>query len=187
MNNWKLLKSEIVFDNFMQVEERTYEMPNGATKNFYIKITNPSICVLALTEDNKVITVEQFRPGPNAVLHELPGGYVDAGETPEQAMARELREETGYTGEIKFVTKCFDDAYATMERSCFVATKCRRVGDQQLDESEFLNVKLLDLDDFLGKVRTGRMTDVEVALLGLDHLGLLTTKPAAPHIGNWVA
>jgi ADP-ribose diphosphatase len=176
MNDWKLVKSQIVFDNFMQIEERTYELPDGKTKNFYIKITNPAICVLALTEDNKVLTVEQFRPGPNTVLNELPGGYVDEGETPEQAMARELREETGYEGDVQFVTKCFDDAYVTMERSCFVATNCKRVGDQQLDDSEFLDVKLIDLPDFLKMVRSGRMTDVEVALLGLDHLGLLTPK-----------
>jgi hypothetical protein len=62
MQPWKLLKSQIVFDNFMKIEERTYEMPDGQTKNFYIKRTDPSVCVLALTEDNKVITVEQFRP-----------------------------------------------------------------------------------------------------------------------------
>jgi len=173
MNNWKLIDSKIVFDNFMQAEERTYEMPDGKIKNFYIKITNPAICVLAITEDNKVITVEQFRPGPNKVLSELPGGYVDESETPEQAMARELREETGYEGNVEFVTACYDDAYVTMERGCFVATNCKRVGDQQLDDSEFLNVKLYDLPEFLKLVRAGQMTDVEVALLGLDHLGLL--------------
>ncbi len=57
---WKLLKSQIVFDNFMQIEERIYEMPDGQIKSFYIKVTKPAVCVLALTEGNKVITVEQF-------------------------------------------------------------------------------------------------------------------------------
>ena len=174
MNDWKLLKSQIVFDNFMKIEERTYELPDGLIKNFYIKLTNPAICVLALTEDNQVITVEQFRPGPNRVLHELPGGYVDEGETPEQAMGRELREETGYEGNIQFVTNCFDDAYVTMERGCFIATNCKKVGEQQLDDSEHMNVKLFNLSDFLNLVRAGQMTDVEVAYLGLDKLGLLT-------------
>lgn len=170
--SWKLISSKTIFDKFMQVEERTYEMPDGQTKNFYIKITKPAVCVLALTEDDKVITVEQFRPGPNKTLNELPGGYMDDGETPEQAAARELREETGYEGDVQFVTECFDDAYVTMNRSCFVATNCKQVGDQQLDSSEFLDVKLIELPDFLKIVRSGQMTDVEVALLGLDRLGL---------------
>lgn len=56
------------------------------------------------------------------------------------------------------------------------AANSRRVGDQQLNDSEFLNVKLYDLSEFLKIVRAGRMTDVEVAMLGLDYLGLLTLR-----------
>lgn len=171
--DWKLLQSRRVFNNFTKIEERTYQMPDGATKSFDIKIGQPAVCVLALTKDNKVITVEQFRPGPAKTLNELPGGYIDVGEAPEQAAARELREETGYAGELQFVTTCLDDAYLTMERSCFVATNCRLVGKQQLDDGEFIHVRLLKLPDFLRIVRSGQMTDVEVAFLGLDKLGLL--------------
>jgi|GEM_PF-2881798 len=61
-----------------------------------------------------------------------------------------------------------------MERGCFVATNCKRVGGQPFDDSEFLNVKLIELPDFVQQIRAGQMTDVEAAFLGLDHLGLLT-------------
>ena len=78
----------------MKIEERTYEMPDGATKKYYIKLNQPAVCILALTPDSKVIVVEQFRPGPAKTLLELPGGYVDKGETTAQAAVRELHEET---------------------------------------------------------------------------------------------
>lgn len=176
---WKKISSQIVFDNFMQIEEQTFEMPDGRIKKFYIKITRPAACILALTPDNKVITVEQYRPGPDKTVFDLPGGYIDKGEDPRTAAARELREETGYEGDLEFVTDCLDDAYNTMVRSCFVATNCRKVGDQRLDAGEFINVHLIDLPEFIKMARSGLMTDVEVAFLGLDHLGLLTPKPKA--------
>lgn len=171
--DWKLLESKIVFDTFMKIEERKYEMPNGTVKNFYIKVANSAVCVLAITEDKKVITARQFRPGPNVFLNELPGGYIDEGETPQQAIIRELREETGYVGDVTLVTECLDDAYATMRRSCFVATDCKKVNDQELDDGESIDVELMSIPDFVAQIRSGQSTDVEAALLGLDHLGLL--------------
>lgn len=170
---WKLLDKRVVFDKFIRIEKRVYEMPDGQSKDFYVKLTRPAVCVLALTPDQNVITVRQYRPGPDMVLNELPGGYREKNEPPMEAAARELREETGYEGKMSFVTDCFDDAYADMKRACFVATDCKKISEQNLDSSEFIEVDLLTLPDFLSVVRAGKMTDVEVALLGLDRLGLL--------------
>lgn len=173
---WKKLSSQIVFDNFMKIEEQIFEMPDGQIKKFYVKVTPPAACVLALTSDNKVITVKQYRPGPDKTVFDLPGGYIDEGEDPRTAVARELREETGYEGDVEFVTECLDDAYNTMIRSCFVATNCKKVSEQTLDDSEFIDVHLVDLPNFVAMTRSGVLTDVEVAFLGLDHLGLLPPK-----------
>lgn len=173
VDQWELIKSELVFDSYTQIEKRTYKMPSGQLKDLFIKLTLPVVCVLALTKDNKAILVEQFRPGPGKVLLELPGGGIEENETPEQAAVRELREETGYEGHVQYVTHCYDDAYFTMRRACFVATDCKRVTAQNLDHDEFINVKLIELRKFLELVRSGQMTDVEVAFLGLDKLGLL--------------
>lgn len=171
MIRWQELSRNLVFDRFTQIEEVQYRLPDGRELPFYIKKTRPAVAVVALTPAKEVLLVRQFRPGPGEVLLELPGGYVDPGETAVEAAARELLEETGYAGRVRLVTHVFDDAYANMHRACAIATDCRRISAPRLDETG--EVKLLSLGAFRELLRSGRMTDVEIGYLGLDFLELL--------------
>ena len=156
-----------------KIEKVIFQLPDGKEGDFYIKKEGPAVAVLALTKDNQVILVRQFRPGPKKILNELPGGYIDESETPEQAALRELQEETGYVGQAHFVATVLDCAYSTMERRSVVVTECERVSEQKLDATEFAEVVLLSLDEFRSLLKSGQMTDVEVGYLGLDYLELL--------------
>ena len=141
--------------------------------DFDIKQEGPVVCILALTKDNNVILAKQFRPGPEKVLLELPGGAVDPGETPEQSAKREFLEETGYTGNFQFVGTSLDCAYSTMIRYNFVATDCYRKREQNLEDNEFAEVIEMPLADFRKHLRSGQLTDIETGYLGLDYLKLL--------------
>src|SRR4051812_41340451 len=101
---WKKLKSEVIYKGYRKLLKVTFETQAGKEAIFDIFESPKVASVLALTDDNKVIIAEQFRPGPDKVMAELPGGKIDEGEKPEIAAARELLEETGYTGELQFVT-----------------------------------------------------------------------------------
>lgn len=159
---------------FRKMIKRTFQLPDDRVVDFDIKQEGPAVCVLALTGDNKIILTKQFRPGPEKILLELPGGAVEAGEKSEEAIKREFLEETGYTGDFKFVNTSLDCAYSTMLRYNFVAANCRKIQEQNPEENEFIEVVEMSLDDFKKYLRTGELTDVETGFIGLDYLNLLS-------------
>uniref|UniRef100_A0A7V3J9Y2 NUDIX hydrolase n=1 Tax=candidate division CPR3 bacterium TaxID=2268181 RepID=A0A7V3J9Y2_UNCC3 len=171
---WQEVSREIVFQKYSRkIEKVIFKLPDSKESDFYIKREGPAASVLALTKDMQVILAKQYRPGPGEILFELPGGYVDPNEEPEITIERELLEETGYRGKVQLVTTCFDDAYSTMNRYCFVATGCEKISEIKTEDHEFVELELLSLDEFRKLLRSGKMTDVEVGYLGLDFLRLL--------------
>jgi ADP-ribose pyrophosphatase len=171
---WLEKSREIAFQKYSRkIEKVIYQLPSGEESDFYLKKEGPATGILAITKDQQVILVKQFRPGPNEILTELPGGYVEPGEKPEVAAERELLEETGYQGKASLVTMAFDCAYSTMNRYCVVVTDCEKVVEQKLDKNEFAEVVLMSLADFRQLLKSGKNTDIEVGYIGLDYLGLL--------------
>lgn len=152
---------------------QVWELPNGTQSEYVVLDGGRPCCVLAMTTDQQVILVKQFRPGPDEIILELPGGYPEEGESMEAAMARELLEETGYTGELLQIGEHIESAYDTRRTQDFVATNCRKVAEPNPDDNEFLEVVLMDLKDFRKHLQSGMLSDVETGYLGLDHLGLL--------------
>lgn len=159
---------------FLRLLERRFRLPGGEETRWDILDSGDVVAVVALTAEGNVVLARQFRPGPMAVLDELPGGFVDAGETPEQAAARELLEETGYAGDVRVVGSTWLSAAATVRRYAAVATDCRQVAEPaQVSYDEDCVPVEVSLADFREHVRSGRLTDVDLAYLGLDALGLL--------------
>ncbi|QQR78717.1 MAG: NUDIX hydrolase [Candidatus Moraniibacteriota bacterium] len=175
INNWEELSREVVFQKYGRgVEKRVFRLPDGKEADFFLSTGHSSIACLALTKDWQVILVREFRPGPAEVLIELPGGGVSPGENVESAIARELLEETGYRGNVTFITSVLPSAYATYRKNAAVVIDCEKVAEPKLeDNGEEVEALLMSLDEFRAHIRTGHMTDVEIAYLGLDYLGLL--------------
>lgn len=174
IQEWKEISRQQVYKKYSRkIDEVIFELPDGSKTDFYIKSEGPASCTLGITIENQVILVKQYRVGPKQILDELPGGFVDSNENPQEAARREFIEETGYDGNFEFIGTCLDDAYSTMERYCYVAKNCRKVGLPQNTTTEQTEVVLLPIDEFRKHLREGKMTDIEVGYLGLDYLGLL--------------
>lgn len=174
IKKWIELSREPAFDKpHRKIDKVIFRIPDDTEKDYYIKKEGPAVCILAITSENKVVLVRQFRPGPKKILNELPGGYIDKDETPEQAASRELLEETGYKGKAKLVSKVLDCAYSTMERYCVVVTDCKKVSKQKLDKNEYAEVVLTTVSNFRKLLKSGQNTDIEIGYIALDYLGLL--------------
>ncbi len=156
---------------YRRMLKKTFRLPDGTVADYDIKDEGRPVCVLALTPKREVILAQQFRPGPEQMLLELPGGWVEDSDQPEQIIRQELLEETGYVGDVQFVGTNYHCAYSNALRHNYVATNCQRV--QAPAPGEFIEVVEMPLPEFRVYLRSGRLTNVDCAYMGLEFLGLL--------------
>ena len=171
---WIGLDSEVAYHRFLTIESRQYVMPDGRATRWDVLAGGRTVALLALTEAGRVVLARQFRPGPGLVLDELPGGLVDEGEDVPTAAARELLEETGYAAaRVEIVGSSWLAGFATIQRFAAVARGCRRVAEPHPVGDELCHPVEVELDAFLAQVRSGALTDQDIAYRCLDALELL--------------
>jgi ADP-ribose pyrophosphatase len=174
MNPWEQIEEpETIKVGWRTLVRKTFRQPDGDKAEYMTKDGIGSRCgaVIALTPDNKVIVAEQFRPGPEKILQELPGGGINPDEDARDAVMRELREETGYTSdEVEDLGTVYKDAYTNTLWHFYLAKNCHQSHDQELDEGEFVAIKEISVEQLLWNARNAMMTDTEAVLLAYDQL-----------------
>ncbi|MFN6528386.1 NUDIX hydrolase [Nostoc sp. ChiSLP03a] len=125
-------------------------MPNGTIVEPYYVLEYPTwVNVVALTKNQEVILVKQYRHGLKKTILELPSGAVETEDFfPIEAAKRELLEETGYTSNHFIETGILSPNPATHTNltHCFLATDVECVADLKLDVTEQIDVVLLPLE-----------------------------------------
>ncbi|MBK7293314.1 MAG: NUDIX hydrolase [Holophagaceae bacterium] len=142
---------------FRQIVARRRSPHTGREHAFY-RLQGPDwVNVVAFTRAGELLVVEQFRHGIDEATLEIPGGGCDAGECPEEAARRELREETGFTsGQWVALGSCTPNP-ATQNNRChtFLALDCDPAGDLELDPAEELQVWACSWSEWQALMRQG--------------------------------
>ncbi len=93
----KTISSQPIYSGrAIKVRVDTVQMPDGHQSTREIVEHADCIAVVAIDDKDNVLLVRQFRKAVEKELLEIPAGGIDAGEDPDEAVQREMREETGY-------------------------------------------------------------------------------------------
>jgi ADP-ribose pyrophosphatase len=179
--SWKTISSEYLFkDTWFTIKKETCETQEGKIISPYYVYEFPTwVTAVALTEDGKIIMERQYRHALGLTNYEIPGGCVDDTDASLQdAIARELLEETGYSFEhFEYLGKTSANPSTNNNwMHIFLATSGKLVKQQQLDHNEEIEVYLFSMDEVKQLLRENKIVQsmhVTALFYALEKLGEL--------------
>lgn len=171
----KQLKAEYIYKGkIINVRLDDAELPDGKTAKREIVEHPGGVCVAALTDQNEILMVRQFRYPYSEVILEIPAGKRNSpDEEPLLCGKRELKEETGAEAEnFIFLGELYPTpGYCGEILYMYAATKLT-FGDTNPDEDEFLEVMRIPLDKAVDMIMNNELKDAktQAAILKLKYL-----------------
>lgn len=158
-------KTEIFNGKIIKVSVDDIILPDGSPAKRELVGHPGGVCVAALTEDNELFFVRQFRYPYKEIVLELPAGKLEKGQNPLENGKRELKEETGAEG-YSYVS--LGQIYPTPgycnEIIHLYMCRVKKLGEQQLDRDEFLNVEKIHIDKAVEMVLNNRIADAKTQI-----------------------
>lgn len=171
----KTMKSEKVYEGkVINLRVDTVELPDRKYSKREIVEHGGAVGILAVTNENKLIFVKQFRKSVEDVLLEIPAGKIEAEEVPDITAARELEEETGYkANKLKKLTQMLSSPGFTNEVIHIYLAEELQEGTAHPDEDEYIEVVYLTLEEAVEKVIKGEIKDSKSMLAVLYYKSIV--------------
>ena len=158
----KTLTSKLIFDGkVIHLRVDDILLPNGHTSIREYCTHNGAVCVIPITSDGEVICVRQYRYAIGKSLLEIPAGKLDSTtENPDDAVRRELREETGaISSNITYLGLYYGSPALLSEKIYMYLAEDLTFGDCDPDDDEFLEVIKIPLSELVDMVLNGEIED----------------------------
>ncbi|EIQ81292.1 UNVERIFIED_CONTAM: NUDIX hydrolase [Streptococcus canis] len=173
----KTLRRQDIFDGqIFKVVVDDVELPNnlGQAKRELI-FHRGAVAVLAVTPDRKIVIVKQYRKAIEAISYEIPAGKLEIGEDglELEAAARELEEETAYTGNLSFLHEFYTAiGFCNEKIKLYLATDLEKIANPKpQDVDEVIDVLELSYKECMDLVAQGKLVDAKT-LIALQYYAL---------------
>lgn len=144
MGKWKILKQQYLEKNeWIKLRKDSCINQKGKVVDpYYVMEIQDVSCAVAITKENKIVLVKEYKHGVQKEILQLPCGYIDKNEDPLAAAKRELAEETGYTTKKWTSLGSFTGSPGRLTHyyHFFLAEACEKTEQEKLDELETLEV-----------------------------------------------
>lgn len=171
----KTTKTESIFKGkIVDLRVDEVELPDGKRAKRELIKHPGAVCVIAITDNGKIILVEQYRKALERPLVEVPAGKLEPGEEPSFCAERELEEETGYRpGSIEHIQSFYTSpGFADELVHVFLAKELQKVeGGLVADEDEFVDLLEVTLEEAEELAKSERIFDAKT-LWALQYIRL---------------
>lgn len=161
----KTLKSERIYQGaILNLRKDQVTVQNGTSYREIIE-HNGGAVLAALTAEEKMVMVRQYRKPAERIMLEVPAGKIDPGEEPLHAALRELKEETGYTaGKVAFLTKFYPSVGYSEEILYLYLCTDLTPEETCFDENEAIDIEEMDLDTLFHMAMSGEIEDAKTLI-----------------------